>query len=92
MWSVVTSVLKLLREDPQGLVGHVRRGRVQRALCDAMGAEYDERASYDAEVDFRVAWVREVIQQARIGRPKMRTESWPVVEILMDEELTEPTR
>lgn len=87
IWMMVIEMVATLRERPEMIRRFVQSGDVQRTLCEAMGAEYDRSPRYDGEKDVRVAWVREVIKDARERLPHVETESWPAVEYLLDRKL-----
>lgn len=92
MWRLCCEVMRLVRDEPGRVYLKVADMELQRALCDAMGAEYDAHPKYDGELDCRVIWLREVICTARRGPAKWRTPAWHAVEFLLDEELDGETR
>lgn len=87
MWVMVIELVGAIQRHPELVRGAVQRGELQRALHEAMGAEYDANRIYDGEMDVRVHWIREVMQTARDGKPTRNTAGWPLVEFMLDQHL-----
>lgn len=89
MWLLVIEVLGAVQTTPEVIRKNVQVGTLQRALCEAMGAEYDSNRIYDGEMDSRVFWVREVIDSAREGKPTHKTPGWPLLEFMLDQHVAD---